>query len=270
MRNSFLDKSPYFVKSLAKGLTVLQILADMDGPLTLSEIAHAMGSDKTTTTRFCHTLRELKFIYRDNQKRYHLSPKVLTLGTSVICGLDWLKIARYYLERLFEEVQKTVNLSILEGEEILYLIRLRKEKYLPFDIRIGTKLPVYCTAMGKVLMAMGPPEKTKSIIEALEFRQLTSRTITSRDKFLDEFSKIRSNGYAINDEELTDLARAVAAPILDNQNYAIAAINIAAPTTECSLKEMEENLAPIVKRVAHEISKSLIEIDAPIVMNRFS
>ena len=152
------NKNRYFIQSLAKGLSVLQTFSKVGSPITLSELAQALGTTNTTATRLCYTLTELGFIRRDGQKRYRLTPKVLTLGYPDICSLDWQDIARYYLERLFEAVQETVNLSVLEGPEILYLIRIRKRKYLPFDIRIGTRLPVYCTAMGKVLMAMGPPD----------------------------------------------------------------------------------------------------------------
>jgi IclR family pca regulon transcriptional regulator len=117
----------------------------------------------------------------------------------------------------------------LEGSEIIYLIRIRKRKYLPFDIQTGTKLPVYCTAMGKILMAMGPPEKIKPILKALEFKPLTAHTITRLDKFLNELGGVRKKGYAINDEELSIGNRALAAPIMNQHGYAVAAITLLCP-----------------------------------------
>ena len=260
----------YFIQSLAKGLSVLQTFSEIGSPITLSELAQALGTTNATATRLCYTLTELGFIRRDGQKRYHLTPKVLTLGYPDICSLDWQEIARYYLERLFEEVQETVNLSILEGPEILYLIRIRKRKYLPFDIRIGTRLPVYCTAMGKVLMAMGPPEKTRPILEEMEFRPLTAYTIMDMDRFVGELKGVRMRGYAVNDEELSIGNRAVAAPVLDEQGHAVAAINIAVPTTQYSRIELEENLAPHVVRVAGQVSKALHRAEAPLVVSRQS
>jgi IclR family pca regulon transcriptional regulator len=260
MRNNSTKNPRYFIHSLGKGLDLLQILAKKARPLTLAEIAHAMGTNNTTVTRLCYTLSELEFIQRDQQKRYRLSPKVLTLGYGAICGSEWREVAKYYLERLFTEVQETVSLSILQDSEILYLIRLRKRQYLPFNIRVGTTLPVYCTAMGKVLMAMGPPEKTVPVIEKLRFRRLAGRTITHLDKFLEELGNVRKKGYAINDEELTVGNRAVAAPVVNGQGYAIAAINIATPTTQYSRKEMEKKLAPLVMRTAQDISGALQQI----------
>jgi IclR family pca regulon transcriptional regulator len=175
-------------------------------------------------------------------------------------------VAQYYLEKLFREVQETVSLSILEGSEIIYVLRIRKRKYLPFDIQIGTKLPVYCTAMGKVLMAMGPPQKTQSILKTLEFKSLTARTITRLDKFLEELDRVRKKGYGINDEELSIGNRSVAAPILDEHGYAVAAIHIAVPTTEHSRSQMEKIFALQVIKTAHEISEALIKMEAPLVM----
>lgn len=270
MRNIEIKKPRYFINSLAKGLSVLQTFSESDHTLTLSEIAHALRANTTTATRLCYTLTELGFIHKDGQRRYHLTPKVLTLGHSYISGLAWQEVAKYYLEVLFKEVQETVNLSILEGSEIIYIIRIRKRKYLPFDIQTGTKLPVYCTAMGKVLMAMGPPEKVKPILKVLEFKPLTARTLTRLDKFNDELDKVRKKGYAINDEELSIGNRAVGAPIIDKHNYAVAAINIAVPTTEYSRSQMEKKLAPRVIKTACEISEALIKMEAPLVMEGFS
>jgi IclR family pca regulon transcriptional regulator len=265
MRNISISKPRYFIGSLAKGLSVLQAFSEADHPLTLSEIANALKINNTTATRLCYTLTALGFIQRDGQRRYHLTPRVLTLGHSFIFGLAWQEVARYYLETLFREIQETVNLSVLEGSEIIYLIRIRKRKYLPFDIQIGTKLPVYCTAMGKVLMAMGPAEKIKPILRTLEFKPLTARTITSLDKFMDELDKVREKGYGINDEELSIGNRAIAAPILDKHGHAVAAINTAMPTTEYSRSQMENDLAPQVMGTAREISEALIKIEAPSV-----
>ncbi len=266
MRNIPIKRPRYFINSLAKGLSVLQAFGEAGHPLTLSEVAKALGANNTTATRLCYTLTELGFIQKDGQRRYHLTPRILTLGHSYISGLAWQEVAQYYLEALFKEVQETVNLSILEGTEIIYLIRIRKRKYLPFDIQTGTKLPVYCTAMGKVLMAMGPSKKAQSILKTLQFKPLTARTIIRSDKFLEELDKVRTKGYGINDEELSIGNRAVAAPVLDKQGYAAAAVNIAVPTTEYTLSQMEKILAPQVIKTANEISEALIKMEAPLVM----
>ncbi len=266
MRNISTKHPRYFINSLAKGLSVLQAYGQTGHPLTLSEIAHALGANNTTATRLCYTLSELGFIKRDGQRRYHLTPKVLTLGHSYISGLAWQEVAEYYLESLFKDVQETVNLSILDGSEIIYLFRIVKRKYLPFDIQIGTKFPVYCTAAGKALMAMGDPGKIEPILNTLELKPLTVRTITRLDKFREELERVRRKGYAINDEELVIGNRGIAAPIRDKHGYAVAAIHFAVPAINYSRAQMEKTLAPQVMKTAQEISEALIKMEAPLVM----
>lgn len=259
MRNVSVQRPRYFINSIGKGLAVLEAFSEAGHALTLSEIAKALKANNTTATRLCYTLTELGFIQKDNQKRYHLTPKILTLGHAYISGLPWYEVAQYYLERLFGEVQETVSLSILEGSDIIFVLRIRKKKYLPFDIQVGTRLPVYCTAMGKVLMALGPPEKTQPILQALEFKPLTTHTITRLDKFVEELDRIRKKGYGVNDEELSIGNRSVSAPILDQKGYAVAAVHIAMPTADYSRSQMEKTLAPQVMKTAREISEALIK-----------
>lgn len=243
-------KQQYFVQSIAKGLAALESFAEAGHPLTLSELAQALGINNTTATRLCYTLTELGFIRRNGQRRYHLTPRVLTLGYSTIRGLDWREIAHYYLELLCKKVGETVNLSILVGQEILYVLRIKTERILPFDLQVGSTLPVYCTSMGKVFMAFSPPERTRPILEKLQFRPLTHRTISRMEDYFKELEQVKRKGYAINDEELSVGLRSVAAPIRDTHGWAIAAINIAVPTKRFSLNDAEKVLVPRVIETA--------------------
>ncbi|MGP8049520.1 MAG: IclR family transcriptional regulator [Desulfobaccales bacterium] len=267
MRNfADLDKPRYFIRSLAKGLDLLRVLAAKGAPLTLSEIAEAMQMNNMAITRLCYTLGELKFIKRDRHKRFHLTPKILTLGYPVICGLDWREVAKHHLEILFKKVRCTVSLAVLDGSEIMYLLRIQEsQSQLPFDIRIGSKLAVYCTSMGKVLMAMGPPEVTRPILANLQFKALTQRTIIQRKDFLKELEVVRMKGYALNDEELSVGLSTVAAPVLNQQGSAVAAICISAPTSRHSCQEMEANMIEDLIRTGQEISKTLLEMESSFV-----
>ena len=257
-------KSRYFLQSLAKGLNAIQKFVEAARPITISELAQAMGTTNTTATRICHTLSEMGFILKNKRKEYRLTPKILTLGYPAVCGLEWQEVARYYLEQLLDEVQESVSLSIGEEGEILYIIRLTRREYLPFDLPIGARLPVYATAMGKVLMALGPPEKTIPVVDNLKFRRLTAHTIGTKDRFLKELEKVKRLGYGTNDEELSLGGRALGAPILDQQGFAVAAINIGVPTTRYSMKDLEKRLVGPILRTAVRISESLQRIEAEI------
>jgi len=263
---STLKKQRYFLQSLAKGLSALQHLADVGYPLTLSELAKGIGTTNATATRICFTLTKTGLIRRDKEKRYHLTPNILSLGYSAICAMKWREIARYYLEFLFSEVKGNVNLAILDGSEILYLIHIQKKVHLPMRVRIGSKLPVHSSSAGKVLMALGPPKRIRPVLKRLEFRPLTPNTITNLDEFLHELEIVRKKGYAINHEETSMRVLAVGAPIMNKRNHAIAAINITVSTTDYTREELEETLAPKVLRVAKQISEALHQVEADIIM----
>lgn len=250
-----------FVQSVARGLSFLQALGNVSRPLSLTQLARSVGTNKATASRFCYTLTVLGFMQQDTQKRYHLTPRVLTLGYSAVRGLNWRKVASHYLESLSQAIGEWVNLSVLDGHEILYMIRIRTENILPYDLQIGSKLPVHCTSMGKVLMAFGPPEKTRPILEALEFRPFTHRTITQLEDYLKELEKVRHNGYAFNDEEQSEGLRSVAAPVRALEKWAVAAINIAVPTKRYNRSDVERVLAPRAVQTAEAISKAFKEME---------
>jgi IclR family pca regulon transcriptional regulator len=261
VEKDIVEKPHYFVLSLARGLAVLQALAEAGRPLTLTEIAGSLGTNKSTAIRFCYTLTRLEYIRRDKQKRYHPTPRVLSLGYRVIRGMDWLEIAQHYLERLSEEVKETAGLFVLDGQEVLYLLRIVKEKnLLPYDVQLGSKFPVHCSSVGKVLMAFGAPERTRHILDKIDFRPLTHRTITSMEEYLNELEEVKEKGYAISDEELSVGLRSIAAPVKDAEGRAMVAININVPTKRHNLQYLAEVISPRAINTAHEISRALIEM----------
>jgi IclR family pca regulon transcriptional regulator len=251
------DKSRYFLQSLAKGLTVLQAMAQANHPMTLSGIARAASTSNATATRICHTLTQMGFIDRDEQRRFFLTPRILSLGHSAVCSMGWRNVAQHYLERLSFDLKETVNLSVMDGFELIYIARVNTDRILPFDLQLGSRLPVYCTSMGKALVAFSPPEMIEQVLENVNFAPLTHRTITDREQYMAELEKVRAKGYAVNDEELSVGLRSVAAPVLDSQGWSQAAINIAVPTTRYSLGRLESELAPAVVRTAREIMRAL-------------
>lgn len=251
------DKSRYFLQSLAKGLTVLQAMAEANQPMTLSHIARSASTSNATATRICYTLGQMGFIDRDEQRRFFITPRILSLGHSAVCSLGWRNVAQHYLERLSFELKETVNLSVLDGHELVYIARVNTDRILPFDLQLGSRLPVHCTSMGKALMAFSPPELAAEILEKMDFTGLTHRTINTKEEYQVELEQVRSKGYAVNDEELSVGLRSVAAPILDAQGWSQAAINIAVPTTRYSLARLVEELAPAAMRTAREIMRAL-------------
>lgn len=255
------DNHRYFMQSLAKGLHVLQCLAASEQPLSLSQLARAVGIDNATATRCCHTLARLGYLTRDANLRFHLAPAVLTLGYAAVRRLGWRQVAQHYMERLSCEIHETVNLSVLEGIELIYVGRINTDRILSYDLQIGSRLPLHCTSMGKSLLAHTPPERLRGLLGQMKFEPLTHRTITNPDAYLVELERVRHQGYAVNDEELSVGLRSVSAPVLDGQGWALAALNIAVPTRRYTRRQVEEQLAPQAVATAHEISQALAAMD---------
>ncbi len=249
------------MKSLAMGLRVLLTMAEFNRPMALTEVARAVGTNNATATRCCYTLSSLGFVSRDANRKFHLTPAVLLLGYAAISRLGWRQAALHHLDRLFAEIKETVNLSILEGAELLYICRLNTDNILPYDLQIGSKLPLHCTSMGKSLMAFTPPDKFDELLERIEFKALTHRTIIDKKDYLAELETIRRRGYSVNDEELSVGLRSAAAPILNKEGWAMAALNVAVPTKRVSRSELEEHLAPKAMQTARDISEAVAALD---------
>jgi len=251
-------KPRYFLKSLAKGILVLQTLAEAKHPLALTELTRRVRSNNATVTRICHTLSELGYVRRDRQRRFHLTPKLLSMGYASMSTLGWRQVAQHYLENLAEQTGETVNLSVLQDRELMYLVRINNTgRIVPFDLQLGSRLPLHCTSMGKSLLAFALPNDLKHILAGYEFSALTQRTITSKEEFLRELTEVRGKGYSLNDEELSYGLRSVSAPIKDLAGWAIAAVNIAVPTKRVSREDLEQRLAPLVVETAEKIQSAL-------------
>ncbi|MCF8106380.1 MAG: IclR family transcriptional regulator [Desulfohalobiaceae bacterium] len=255
------SNSKYYLQSLAKGIKVLQIIAQSPQPIGVSDLARQLETNNATITRCCHTLSSLGYVAKDKQKRWYLTPKVLSLGYAAVSSLGWRQTAQYYLEQLSEQTGKTASLSVMESGEIIYICRVHTKRILPYDIRIGSTLPVHCTSMGKVLLAFRPEQEIKAIIDSLEFINLTHKTISTAEAFLQELETIRGKGYAVNDEEFSVGLRSVAAPVLDSQKRSMAALNIAVSTTSMSLEQMETELAPLVMGTARKVESAMFFLE---------
>ena len=252
-------ESGYILKSLLKGLEVLQVISESENPLGLSEISQKTATNMVRATRILRTFEKAGYLYRDSRKRYNLSPKMLSLGYAFINSIEWIDIAQYYMGALYNTVGGIVSLTVLDDVEIVYLSRIRDKEFISLSIHAGTRLPVHCTAMGKVMLAYSSREEMERILNKIDFNmnKLTNFTISSREAFVQELSWITQNGYAVNDEELALGNRAVAAPILNGQGYAVAAVCVALQTIQFSREEIEKRISKSVIACANKISDDL-------------
>jgi len=244
-----------YIESLSRGLTLLSVLSENSSPLTLTELSRQLCLSKSSIQRLTYTLQHLGYLDRDTgTKKYHLGPKVLALGFSVMRSLDLRKVALPYLQETSKEVGETVNLAALDGNEIVYVERIKTQQILNINLHVGSRLPVYCTSMGKAMLAFLPRDRSGEILERMELSPLTPYTITRKHDLEKELKRVRARGFATNNEELSIGLRSVAAPVRNFNGEVIAAVNIAVPSIRVSPKRLETTLARKVMATADKIS----------------
>jgi PcaR/PcaU/PobR family beta-ketoadipate pathway transcriptional regulator len=248
-------ESPLFVGSLEKGLRVFQAFDDTHRSLRLTEIAAATGLDKSAAQRFTHTLYELGYLKKDPKtKHYRLAPKVLELGFTYLRTDSLVERATPYLLEANRRAEETVNLTELDGTEVVYVARVPGRHHITVDVVLGTWLPAYCLAPGRAMLAFLPADKARDVIERSDRAAYTDKTVTDAAAIMDILTKVRRNGFAISVEEYSPGEISIAAPVFDFGRQPIAAVNMAVPTSRWTVQAVEKKLAPIVVETAQAIS----------------
>lgn len=251
-------ESRYSVEALARGLEILELFSDINPSLSLTEIVASLGLAKSTAFRMLSTLEHLGYIERDpSTKRYRPSLKILRLGFTALSGLELRQIARAHLEQLSQEVSETVSLAVIEDIKVTYVDRIRHRAIVGVVLGIGSQLPAYCTALGKVLLADLPEEDAIQRLSKNHLIALTDKTVTDIEILIKILRSVRENGYAVDDEELAIGLRAAAAPIRDISGRAVAAINVSGSVSTITLDRLQSHIVPILVRTAMEISAAL-------------
>jgi IclR family pca regulon transcriptional regulator len=249
-------------QSLERGLAILSSFHS-DRPLIgVSELSRGLDLSRSTAHRYVVTLAKLGYLQQDPEsRRYRLGPKVLDLGFSALNSMDLLEISAPYLRRLSDETQRTVNLAILDGTDVVYIERYRTpqqgQREIDLNLHVGARLPAYCTAMGKAILAFVSEERLAEIIPLIDFAPRGPNTLTDPAAFRKELEKIRASGIAVNDEELAYGLRSIAAPIHARSGEVVAALNLAVHRTMVSMDELIARFGPAVIKTASEISLSM-------------
>jgi IclR family pca regulon transcriptional regulator len=252
--------SRYFIESLGRGLSILEVFTEANNSLTLVEIAKAVGLDKSTTFRFVYTLESLGYLERDPEsKRYRPGLKVLKLGFAALSSLDLAQLAGPRLKALSNQLGETVNMAVRDGAEIVYIVRISPRQVVNINLQIGSCLPVHCTAMGKALLIDMSQDELLELLGPGPYEAFTSNTITTFEGLVANVAAARQRRYAISDEEFAIGLCSVAAPIRQTDGQIVAAINISAPSARLTGGELEGHLAAMVVETAHDISTAIGE-----------
>ena len=247
-----------FINSLSRGLSVLSLVSESSSPLTLTELSNHLQLRKSTVQRLTYTLQHLKYLQRDLEaKTYRLGPNALSIGLSAMRSLDLRNVAPPILKEASKEIGETVNLAILDGSDIVYIERIKTEQIVNINLHVGSRLPAYCTSMGKAILAFLPREHSEKVLKTTKLNPVTPYTINSKTALREELRKVRERGFSTNNEELSIGLKSVAAPVRNYKGEVIAAVNIAIPSIRAPLEKLETFFAEKVIDTANRISLNL-------------
>jgi DNA-binding IclR family transcriptional regulator len=246
----------YQLHSLDRAVAVLEMLGESDTALSLAEVCQRLRLHKSTAHRSLMVLERSALIERTPENRYRLGLKLYELGNRAVEQVDLRTRVHPYFRRLAAQVGETVHLSVLQKTSILYLDKVEPNRRVCVSSRTGTSNPVYCTSMGKAMLAFQPPEVIDQIVSKIRFVRYTHKTLTSREALLKALERVRRRGYAIDDQEIEIGVRCIGAPIFDEKRQAIAAVSVSGPASRITAPTMPE-IAEHLLRCCRDISSSL-------------
>jgi IclR family transcriptional regulator, pca regulon regulatory protein len=263
IRNMPYDDSAAFSQSLERGLAILGVFTPDRPALGIAELAQRLGLTRSTTHRYVATLARLGYLSQDESTRkYRLGIRVLDLGFAVLGSLELREIAAPYLQRLTVTTGHTSNLAIRDDTDVVLIDRIRgrpgRYHHLEFTLHVGSRIPSYCSATGKVLLAFLPLSDLDELLDRIEFLPRGPRTVATRAALTAELGQVRRTGIAVNDEELESGLRSIAVPIRSRSGTVVAAINLAIPWSPVAMSELADQFGPVLQATARQISSLVI------------
>jgi IclR family transcriptional regulator, pca regulon regulatory protein len=238
-RRSFRD----FVGALDKGLKIVEAFEASTPSLTLTEAARRTGLSRAAARRYLLTLVSLGYAEFDG-KSFSLTPKILRLGYAYLSTASLPKLAQPVLDGIGQKLREVVSLAILDGTEIVILARSASLRVLSAATGVGMRLPAYCTAMGRVMLADLPDVEVEHLLAKTALKRFTPRTKADPQQLLAEIAIARAKGYSINDEELELGLRAIAVPVTNAQGRVVVSISVSLQAARMTAEEMVGKILP--------------------------
>ena len=248
----------YYVPSLARGLEILASFSETEPALSLSDLARRLGLSRSSVYRLVYTLTQLGYLEFDEvAKRYAPSAKVLTLAVNAATSMTLSAAALSHLKGLARQFNETVSLGTLVGHQVVLVQRIESQQILATRFQVGSRLPIYCTSLGKTILAYLSTDEAEAIISSVDLVSMGPKTITDVEALRYDLAQIRERGFGINDEELAAGLRSVAAPVRSPQGSVIAAVDLSALVVRISYEQLVTEVARAVKQTADRISAEL-------------
>ncbi len=247
------ESDPDFMTSLARGLAVIQAFSPQRRVLTISQISQRTGIPRAAVRRCLHTLGKLGFVSAEDGRNFSLRPRILALGHAYLASTPLANAAQPVLRHISNTLNESSSVAILDGDEILYIARAFTSRIMTIDLHVGSRLPAYCTSMGRVLLSQLPSDELDAYLQRAKLIQHTPNTLVSSDDLRAALESVRRNGYAVNDQELEIGLRSIAVPIAAPNGRVVAALNVGAQAARVSVSEMESRFLPVLKDGAREL-----------------
>ncbi len=245
---------PNFMTSLARGLIVIQAFTQQSPQMTISQLSIKTGLSRAAVRRCLYTLTKLGFAGAEDGSRYSLRPRMLTLSHTYTTSNTLSSAAQPILERMSAALRESFSVATLDGEDIVYIARTQVNRVMAVDLHIGSRLPAYCTSMGRVLLAYLPAEQLEQYLAKVVLTPHTTRTITSVEKLRLALRNVRRNGYALVDQEYEVGLRSLAVPVYSASGRVVATVNLSGNAPRLSVLEMQSRYLTPLRNAASELS----------------
>lgn len=245
-----------YVQSLDRGLAVIRAFSADHPRLTLSEVARITGLTRAASRRFLLTLQHLGYVGSDDRE-FYLRPRVLDLGYAYLSTTSFWDLAQPHMEALVDELHESSSISVLDGDEIVYVVRVPTKRIMTIALGVGSRLPAYPTSMGRVLLAGLDDDEIDAYLVRADLKPLTTRTVTDIGKLRARIGEVREQGWACVDQELEEGVRSVATAVRDTSGATIAALNISAHAARTSMEELHQRFVPRLLATAERINLDL-------------
>jgi len=254
--NLFRGGDPDFMTSLARGLHVIRAFAGVDRRLTIADVSRATGLTRAVVRRCLYTLRELGYAATDG-RTYFLQPRILNLGYAYLSTAAMPIAAQPVLEEMSETLGEASSVAMLDDGAVVYVARAATKRIMSVTLGVGSRLPAYCTALGRVLLSQLSEDQVTAELAKVDFVSHTKHTVTSRKKLEEIISQVRAEGFALNDQELEIGLRSIAVPVRNVVGTVVAAMNVSTQASRVSRRELLDRCLPILQAASERLGSQL-------------
>ena len=245
-----------YVQSFARGLEVLRSFSAAAPQQTLSEVAAASGLTRAGARRILLTLQTLGYVESEG-RLFRLTPRILDLGFAYLSSMPIWDLAEPTMEALVDQLHESCSAAVLDGRDIVYVLRVHTHKIMSTNLGVGSRLPAFWTSMGRMLLAGQSDDQVQALLDGLPRRALTPHTLTRDEDLLAAVRQARTQGWCLINQELEEGLISIAAPLRNRAGETVAALNISGQANRTSAEMMRTQLLPPLLKAAETVSRLL-------------